>query len=355
MLLSFERLISGERYRLMESELAEARQAVTRWKATAAEARDAVAAEARLALSPHVLRALFPARLEAVRTRSGLPVPRQRHAAFLNECGAYREAVAQVDVDDPTMFAVTMAGIRWWVPAGEQQPDREARVRAQDLPWRAIVQTREVSVGPVMIDVGANIGRTTIPRLVLGDIGVAYTAEPDPTNYRAFVRTLVTNSLTGLVYPDHCGIGDIDGEIALRRSKYIGGHAVRPGGDSALTIRVPCRRLDSWLSSRHVDLEAVSFIKVDVQGWETRVLQGAPGALAKRHIAWQIEVEPQQLAAAGSSLSELLAIVEGHFAQFVDLHPEATGARMRPIADLASSLGYLADGRGKKTDLVLIG
>jgi FkbM family methyltransferase len=334
--------------------LAVVREAVTRWMSAVVDARGAAAAAARRVPSPEVLRTLLPSRLAAVRTRAASAVVRERHAAFLNECADYRHAVSLAAADDPSLFSVTLGGVQWWVPVSDRQPDRAERVEAQDLPFRAVLQTREVSVGPVMIDIGANIGRTSVLRVVLGDVGVCWAAEPDPDNYRSLVRTVVTNALAGLVFPEHCAIGDIDGEILLHRSKYIGGHAVRPDADAAGSVRVPCRRLDSWMAARRVDLDAVSFVKVDVQGWETRVLQGAPAVLAQRHIAWQLEVDPQQLAAAGSSLQDLLTSVQSHFAYFIDMHAEAVGPRMRPVADLTGALGYLADGRSHKTDLILI-
>jgi FkbM family methyltransferase len=354
MLIRLGSFLAGERGSSLQAELVEARTAVNRWKVAAAGARARAAGENRRVLSTHVLKAMLPARVAAARARAESPIMRGRHETLLRESGAYRNAVDQAGAEDATVFAVTIGGLTWWVPASARQPDREARVKAQALPLRAILQTREVAVGPVMVDVGANIGRTSVLRVVLGDVGVVHAAEPEPDNYRCLVRTIVSNRLTGLVFPEHCGIGDVDGEISLTRSKYIGGHAVRPGADGPGTIRVPCRRLDSWLAARRVDLDAVGFVKVDVQGWETRVLHGAPAVLAKRHIAWQLEVDPQQLAASGSSLSELLGMLPAHFAHFVDLHPEAAGPRLRPLAELPASLGYLADGRGHKTDLILI-
>ena len=78
-------------------------------------------------------------------------------------------------------------------------------LRHQDFPYRAIAQTREAGIGGVMIDIGANIGRMSIPRVVLGDATLAYCLEPDPLNYACLVRNIRDNGLAGLALADQPG------------------------------------------------------------------------------------------------------------------------------------------------------
>ncbi|MGE3274332.1 MAG: FkbM family methyltransferase [Vicinamibacterales bacterium] len=341
--------------RHLEADLLATREALQHWKSAAAGARVSARDAHRRIPATESLQVLLPARVASARRRASSPAARARHAAWMQHVDAYRHAVEVARQGADAGIAVELGGITWCAPASARQPDRAERLRAQGLPLRALLQTREVSVGPIMLDVGANIGRTSLLRTVLGDCGVAYAAEPDPGNFESLVRTLIINGLSGLVLPEQCAIGSADGEVTLRRGKYIGGHTIGAGGRKVRdAVAVPCRRLDSWVADRRIDLDAVHFVKVDVQGWEPHVLEGAPGVLACRHIAWQLEIDPPLLRAAGGSPEDLLARLAAHFTRFIDLHPAADGSRLRPVADLPEALGYLADGRGHKTDLVLV-
>ena len=69
----------------------------------------------------------------------------------------------------PSACNVTLDGLSWSVPL--TVPDNPALVeralRHQDFPYRVLTQTREVAVGGVMLDLGANIGRMSVPRVIL--------------------------------------------------------------------------------------------------------------------------------------------------------------------------------------------
>jgi FkbM family methyltransferase len=69
-----------------------------------------------------------------------------------------------------------------------------------------------------MLDIGASIGRMSIPRVILGDLVHAYCAEPDPLNYAALVRNVAANGLCGLVLPDQAAIGAATGPRASSKA-----------------------------------------------------------------------------------------------------------------------------------------
>jgi FkbM family methyltransferase len=220
-------------------------------------------------------------------------------------------------------------------------------------PYRAILQTRDVSAGGTMLDLGANVGRMSIPRVVLGDVTVAYCAEPDPMTFACLVRNVTDNDLRGLVLPDQTAISDCDGTARLLRVgasesfRLVGG----VGAAAENIVEVPCCTLDTWVDRLAIDLDAVTFIKVDVEGSERRLLAGAGRVLACSHIAWQMEVKPSGLRAAGDEPSDLYADLGRAFTHFTDLNRRAVGKRVRPITELPEALGYVEpDG---KTDVLL--
>jgi FkbM family methyltransferase len=203
-----------------------------------------------------------------------------------------------------------------------------------------------------MLDIGANVGRTAIPRAILGDVTGAYCAEAAPDNYACLKRNVTGNGLRGMVMPNHVAISDRDGTVRLHRSPKYTGHRAHSHSQTTTVIDVPCRTLDSWIAYCEIDLNAVTFIKVDVEGGEQQVLDGAGNALSHRHIAWQVEVWAPQLRAAGGSAIRCAATLVPHFTHFVDLRRDIGGPRTQPIAELPALADALHRSDGK-TDLVL--
>jgi FkbM family methyltransferase len=264
-------------------------------------------------------------------------------APYRARLGAAPDGVERIVID----------GLPWWVPLDAQVSDRVERAERQGFPLRAILQTREVALGGVMLDLGANIGRTSIPRVLLGDVRMAYAAEPFPGNYASLVQNVQQHGLRGFVLPDQVAIGAERGEVELRVSRHPGGHrVVHRSRHPVESIAVQVWTVDDWIVRMGVEPEAVSFVKVDTQGSEVRVLRGAQGLLARRHVAWQIEIDPGLLKRAGARLKELFVLIESHFSHFIDIGAGERGPRARPVRDLRASLAYLGT-KQKKTDLVV--
>lgn len=278
-----------------------------------------------------------------------------REERLLAASPAYRAAIEAPEKRAERLALVEAEGLRWWVPGDDRMPDRLPRATRQGLPLRAILQTRELAIGGLMIDLGANIGRTSIPRVILGDVRAVYGAEPDPDNYACLVQNVVEHGLRGLVLPDQVAIGAARGEVLLRRSKYIGGHRVlQPGVDPPAgdTVRVPCWTLDDWTAHLGIERQAVTFIKADVQGSEVAVLRGAAAMLAQRQIVWLMEVDPALLAEFGTSAAELLGLLQQHFTHFIDIGARTPGERVQRTSVLGEALGRLGTDEAK-TDLLL--
>ena len=280
-----------------------------------------------------------------------------REAAFAGRSTSYREALGHPDADMPAAAEpVVIGGLRWWIPAqpGEAGGIAERVAGRRRLPLREILETRELAVGRVMLDIGANVGTTSIPRALLGDFNWVYAIEPDPANYACLVRNIVDNGLRGLVLPDRVAIGDLDGEMTLRTLRSGTHHLVtRPSAvaeDERVTVA--CLTLDTWIAQMGIDLSDVAFIKSDTQGWDARVLAGAERVLAQRHIAWQIEFSPAMLERSGRSMDEVYEQLERHFTHFIDLRSEG-GARVRRTSSLRDALAYVGKTGRRYTNVLL--
>lgn len=241
-----------------------------------------------------------------------------------------------------------VAGLTMWVPR-DRHGALGKRLRKGWLPFREILAQRELGVGNVMLDIGANVGVTAIPRVIAGDAQRVYAAEPEPLNYACLVRNVIENDLRGLVLPDHAAISDVDGEVTLRRSDSMSNHVIVPDVDGASEadgirrVRVPAYTLDTWVRRHEIEPESISFVKVDTQGWESHVLAGASDLLRFRHIAWAIEFAPRLLARSGRDVRTLLEQIERHFTHVIDTRGDPDWPRAFPVGHLRKALAYILE------------
>jgi FkbM family methyltransferase len=277
-----------------------------------------------------------------------------REERFLDASAAYRRLVEDEPARLSGLQAVAIDGLPWWIPRNERAPEGAERAARQHFPYRVILQTREWAVGGVMLDIGANIGTTSITRALLGDVRAVYAAEPEPGNYKALVQNVVAHRLRGVVLPDQVAIGAARGESPLLRSRFLGGHRVLfgPIASGADVVSVPVWPLDQWLIHVGVEPGAVTFVKVDAQGSEVEVLRGAQALLARRQAAWQIEVDPELLGRAGRSVASLVELLQTHFTHYVDIATREPGPRVEAIGRIAEALSAVGASKGK-TDVLL--
>ena len=310
----------------------------------------------RFVLSEEVLPSALAARASAARHRAALPdaVERERHFALVSD--SYRAVSQDMGDLDGHLRRIVVDGLPWWAPLLEpDDPVAVARaLRHQDFPYRAITQTRELAVGGIMLDIGANTGRMAIPRVILGDVQQVYCAEPEPLNYACLVRNVRDNGVAGLVMPDRVAIGSDNTTVRMMQGKSSGGHRVVSAEQKVkrTTIEVPALTLDTWCDRLAIDLQQVVFVKVDTQGFELRVLRGAARVLACRHIAWQIEIDTAMLRPQDDTTGDVIAMLQRHFTHFVDLNKQARGPRVCAMQALPEALSYLQKKGKGRTDIL---
>jgi FkbM family methyltransferase len=126
----------------------------------------------------------------------------------------------------------------------------------------------------MFVDVGANVGSYTI--LACGARGArGYCFEPVPATFKRLRENLDINHLGSRVTALNIGVADSDGELNFTSKNGPENRVVRNQDTSGDAITVPVRTLDSVISQ-----EAVTFLKIDVEGFETAVLKGASSVLS---------------------------------------------------------------------------
>ncbi len=169
----------------------------------------------------------------------------------------------------------------------------------------------------IFVDVGANIGTTTVTALVRHGFAWGLAVEPEPRNVRTLRMNVVANDLGERVHVVGCAIGAAAGEVSLVVGDTSGTHRVGGAGAGEQNVVVAQRTLDDVMAGEGLDPAAVGLVWIDTQGYEGHVLAGAPGLFA--HAPPLVaEVAPNYMALAGS-LAPMAAALASNYTHFVDL------------------------------------
>ncbi len=122
--------------------------------------------------------------------------------------------------------------------------------------------------GDVCLDVGAYVGMWSVrAAMMVGKTGRVLAAEPSPDNQRWLNDNVADLPVTVLPYL----VSDHDGREKLYMSPATSCHSTVLKHGTAVDMECHCV---DWIAWKH-QLDAIDFIKIDAEGAEMKVLQGA--------------------------------------------------------------------------------
>lgn len=140
----------------------------------------------------------------------------------------------------------------------------------------------------IVLDVGANVGQTGERLRRVGYEGEIVSFEPGPEAH-GMLTAAASNDPAWTIAP-RTAIGETEGEIMLNVSEETSMSSALDANPALLealprtanqeTVSTPVQRLDS-LWDMYVGPDKRAFLKVDTQGFERQVLNGAPQSLKK--------------------------------------------------------------------------
>lgn len=200
----------------------------------------------------------------------------------------------------------------------------------------------------VFFDIGANIGTTSVyvkskyPNLQI--VGI----EPGKENSCAFQINTIINNMDDVTI-DEIGLSDCSGEIWFHylETNSGGSGLLDQSGDNSYKVKI--QTFDEYVSINNIDIEDISYIWIDTEGYEANVIHGASNTL--RNIAipvWQ-EFNPEIYKSLGV-WERYLKDVEELFDFFIDKNEPNT----EHPSDHLDDYYYLMKRRGiKQTDIML--
>lgn len=161
------------------------------------------------------------------------------------------------------------------------------------LEWVLLEQL--IPEGSTVCEIGANFGAHTVNLAKLvGPSGAVHAIEPQRLVFQALCGNMALNGLTN-VWCYHLAVGKERGHIVVPPLDYmkaanIGGLSLSSDGPGE---RVQLARLDDLL-----DVPALQFVKIDVEGMEQDVLEGARELIAKHRPGLYVENDRREKSAS---------------------------------------------------------
>lgn len=215
----------------------------------------------------------------------------------------FRQILRRILPPPPASFALRRPGDSWVTLEYREVLGMSAFVSGgfEDAECRLLAAM--TSPDTTAIDVGANVGIHAIPMAVASPSGQVIAIEPAPSNARRLRTNVEANSLKNIDVIE-VAVGREVGVVTLHLADdpaYASTDAVKDGHRETGQVSVQQTTLDLiWEAARR---PRVSMIKIDVEGGELSVLDGARGILAGEHPTVMVEATNGRVGAVASLLA----------------------------------------------------
>lgn len=150
------------------------------------------------------------------------------------------------------------------------------------------------------VDVGGNLGFVSLTARRLIGLGKLIYVEPNAQLVSRFRATCVRNDIRAEIV--HAALGEANGRVGLSATGHHGTSKII-AGDEVLMLRA---------DDLPIPLETPCFVKIDVEGYEEIVLQGAGRLLERHDCAFLVEITDEWLRGKGGGAANLFDTMHSH-------------------------------------------
>lgn len=173
----------------------------------------------------------------------------------------------------------------------------------------------------IVFDVGANIGIYSLWISKFVTEGKIIAFEPDPKNYQRCQEQLLNNKLGQVVLED-IALSSENGKLKFSTGKDMENHLLLDIQeiDNETTIQVESKKMDLYCEDKNIT--AIDFIKIDVEGAEKFVFEGASQLLNSQKIKCILFEVNQQKEKFDTNDEQLMNILKKAGYSFYDYNYE---------------------------------
>jgi len=129
---------------------------------------------------------------------------------------------------------------------------------------------RNAEESDIFLDIGAHVGIYSIK--LASKVSKVIALEPEPKNYGFLYKNVFANNLRSKVIPLPIAASDKDGYSDLCVKISSGAHTLEDSLNCRRKVKIITLRVDTLL--RILKIDNVDIVKIDVEGHETRVING---------------------------------------------------------------------------------
>ena len=169
-----------------------------------------------------------------------------------------------------------------------------------------------VKNGTTVIDVGTNIGETLLNFAKINPDGLNIGFEPVPYLFEAASENIELNVFSNIGL-ENLALSDTVEELVfnIANEHNSGGiYLSKPSKISEASCKVAVTTLDKYVSANNID--RISLIKIDVEGFEIGVLRGAKETITNFKPDIFVEVDNSFLTRQNGSAAELVGLLESY-------------------------------------------
>jgi FkbM family methyltransferase len=203
-----------------------------------------------------------------------------------------------------------------------------------DVPLLRFLHER-IRPGEVCLDVGATLGQVTVHLATLvGPHGRVLAFEPLPHVRERLSRHVAANGVADRVELHAVALADATGTATFHfaepavTNQGMGSLVMDDHPGLGLRCEVRTARLDDFVAQRGI--ERIDWIKIDVQGAEPRLLDGARATLDRLSPELLVEVDPVDLRAGGATSRSLLGTLGDRGYRMFAVRPGGLGPEIDP-------------------------
>lgn len=164
-----------------------------------------------------------------------------------------------------------------------------------------------IKKGDTVVDIGANIGfHTILFANKIGPQGKVYAFEPDPVSYKILLKNIKANNFKNVI-ASPLAISNKKAVLNLYKSKdNYGDNRVYSSDISSTNLTIKADSLDNFFSDLITKGKKISLLKIDTQGFEPFVIQGAKKLIKKYKPILFFEYWPYGYHSSKSNGTEML-------------------------------------------------
>jgi FkbM family methyltransferase len=163
-----------------------------------------------------------------------------------------------------------------------------------------------IKSGDTVFDIGANMGFYTIWMSKFIGNGKIHAFEPDSENFERLKKNIKINNLIKNVVANKIALSNLNGIISF--TKGLDGENHIADSSNQNTLQLQSQKIDSYLKDLSIN-PSITYMKIDVEGFEYAVLKGADAILLNNQIEIiQIEIN-KTISNSGKSITDLLDLL----------------------------------------------